>query len=155
MEHCSYRELWGSLCMKSTPGPFLLERKPCGSLTLFGSPESQPCLGPTCTLSALLTMPVLTQPLARDCPASHNSPSLPWQSCLSMFCHPGLCTHPAGLIWCRFSRGFRLLWVLMSGKPCLGLAGAGCYRALLCHGSDADSAFPSCVLGNTALQSAL
>lgn len=105
--------------------------------------EPAPVWAP-CTLSALLTMPVLTQPLARDCPASHNSPSLPWQI---MFVHVlsprALHTPSRAHLWCRFSRGFRLLWVLMSGKPCLGLAGGWVhYRALLCHGSDVAQRFP-------------
>ena len=133
LEHRFCRELRGSLCRKSTPSPLLLKEALWGPDVIWEPGEPAPVWAPR-TLSALLTMPVLTQPLARDRPASCSSPSLPWQM---MFVHVlsprALHTPSRAQLWCRFSCGFRLLWVLMSGKACSGgWQGSGCTAGLFC-----------------------
>ena len=94
----------GAACAgKAPPAPLLLKEALWGPDIIWEPGEPAPVWAPR-TLSALLAMPVLTQPLARDRPASRNSPSLPWQIMIVHVLSPrALHTPSRAQLWCRFS----------------------------------------------------
>lgn len=151
LEHRFCRELRGSLCRKSTPSPLLLKEALWGPDVIWEPGEPAPVWAPR-TLSALLTMPVLTQPLLETVPHPVVVPHFPGRWCLSTFCHPGLCTHPAGLsCGAGFPVGFACFGFWCLERPALGAGrGLGALQGSSVPWVWRSSTFPTCVLGNTS-----